>query len=171
MENDNNIHLEFNFKLGVFYRSTRVDLWEQLIQWYFNVVNAISVGYLDVLNFCGLGFSFESFNSYKLDLYGFNLKFRMTFDNVAFEWISEAAVGTTNDTTELELWDGFSGGSFKTVIGNCEVLLDIILSVLELNALSWTLTEELLLSNSWLIVSIIILNDYLVNNRELYSYI
>ena len=68
MENDNNIDLEFNFKLGVLYRSTREDLWEQLIQRYLDVVDAISVGYLDVLNFCGLGFSFKSFNSYKLDL-------------------------------------------------------------------------------------------------------
>ena len=53
----------------------------------------------------------------------------MTFDNVAFKWLSESTVGTIDGTTELEFWDGFGGGGFETVVRNCKLLLDVIFSV------------------------------------------
>ena len=169
MENDNDVYLEFNFKLSVLYRCTREDLWEQLVQRYLDVINTISVGDLNVLNFSGLGFPFKSFNSYKLDFKRFYLKFRMTLNDISFEWLSESTIGTIDGSTELEFWDCFGSGGFQTIIRNCELLLDVIFSVFQLNSLSWTFTEELLLSNSWLTVSIIVFNDDLVNNRELDS--
>ena len=169
MENDNDVYLEFNFKLSVLYSSAREDLREQLVQRYLDVVYTISVGNLNVLNFSGLCFPFKSFNSYKLDLKRFYLKFRMTLNDISFEWLSESTVGTIDGSTELEFWDGFGGRGFQTIIRNSELLFNVIFSVFQLNSLPWTFTEELLLSNSRLTMSIIVFNDDLVNNRELYS--
>jgi len=93
----------------------------------------------------------------------------MTLNDISFEWLSESTIGTIDGSTELEFWNGFGSGGFQTIIRNSELLLDVIFSVFQLNSLSWTFTEELLLSNSWLTVSIIVFNDDLVNNRELDS--
>ena len=169
MENNNNVYLKFNFEFGVLDRSTRENLREKLIKRYLDVVNAITVSDLNVLHFGSLSFSFESFDPDELDFQRFDLKFGVTFDDVAFEWISESAVGTVDLAEELELWDSLSSRSFQTIITNRKLMVNKVFSILQLNSLSWTFAIEFLRGDSRLVMSIVVLDNHFEYDRELYA--
>lgn len=69
LEDHNHVYLEVNLELGVVEGGTRVDLWEQHIQWHLQPTNHISIGHLYVLYLGGVSFVFELLDTDKLDLY------------------------------------------------------------------------------------------------------
>ena len=73
-------------------RGTTVDLGEEHVARDFHVVDAVTIGDLNILHFCGLSVAFELFYSQELDLHGLDIELRVTFDDEAVEGLSETAV-------------------------------------------------------------------------------
>jgi hypothetical protein len=67
VEDHDQVHLEFNLKFLVDERRAGVNLREQHIKRNLKATNYVTVSYLDILDFSGVGLSFKGFHSDKLD--------------------------------------------------------------------------------------------------------
>ena len=124
VENNNNIDLKIDGKLGMFNRGARVQLREQHIGRNLDILNAVSVGHLDILNFSGLGFLFECFDTDQLDLQRLNIKFGLPLDNIAIEGVLKLAVHRKDLSFESELGDLTGGRRLQVVVRYHKVLRD-----------------------------------------------
>jgi len=92
VEDDDDVDLETNLKLFMGARCTGVNLWEQHVRRDLNVFDTVAISNLDVLYLSRLCFAFKCFYSDQLDLHRLDLQFRMSFHDVAVEWLREAAI-------------------------------------------------------------------------------
>ena len=107
VEDDYDINLEFNFELFVYICGTWVSLWKQHIAWNFNIIHAITVSYLDILNFSRVRLVFKSLNSNKLYFDWFYLKFWVRLDDVAIKRLHKIAIYWSNLTKKSEFRNCF----------------------------------------------------------------
>lgn len=120
-EDNNQVDLELNFKLLMMVRWTRIDLWEQHVQGYFQSWQHITIGNLDVLHFSRICLSFECLCAHKLHLNWFNLQLWLITDEVTLEWVSKATICWVNLSLELEFWKFLSWWCSQTLWRNQEV--------------------------------------------------
>lgn len=80
MENNDEVDMEFYLEEWVTKGGTWVNLREQHVEWDLQAWNHISISNLNVLDLGGISFALESLNTYELDFYRLNLKFRVLTD-------------------------------------------------------------------------------------------
>ena len=102
MENYNQVDVELDFELFVDIRGAGVRSWEEHVEWNLEIGQHVAIGNLNVLNLRRIRLAFERLHTNELNLNRLNLDFRLLKDEVAVEWLIEAAIHGGNLAAEVE---------------------------------------------------------------------